>query len=130
PLDGRGRLRRAPERDEQRAVPAGFRSEEESDGAEATAVTAAAADGRDRKRRGRRWLWVAATFLVLFAALYVARPYVLAHVFPPEVTVPNVVCLTYEEARPLMVAARLTLEIEAERFHPDYPASVIVRQNP
>lgn len=130
PLDGRGRLRRAPERDEQRAVPAGFRSEEESDGAEATAETAAAADGRGRKRRGRRWLWVAATFLVLFAALYVARPYVLALVFPPEVTVPNVVGLTYEEARPLMVAAGLTLEIEAEQFHPDYPAGVIVRQNP
>ncbi len=54
----------------------------------------------------------------------------LALVFPPEVTVPDVVGLTYDEAKPVMEAAGLVLEIEAEQFHPEIPAGRIVRQTP
>lgn len=94
--------------------------------------TAAAADESEeqRPRRRRPWLTAFIVFMLLAAAAYFSRPYVVALVFPPEVAVPNVVGLTYDEARPIMVEAGLSLEIEAEQFHPDMAPGLIVRQNP
>lgn len=96
------------------------------------AVAAAADESREGRRggRGRAWLTALAVTVVLAGVLYAAWPRVLALVFPPEVTVPDVVGLTYDEAKPVMEAAGLVLEIEAEQFHPEIPAGRIVRQTP
>lgn len=131
PPDLRERLRRELERDDSGTTFRGRRRiDEGASSQEATAAEAAAAEERGQRRRGRFWLWAALIMALLVGVLYVARPYVLALVFPPEVTVPNVVGMTYEQARPLMDEAGLILEIEAEQFHAEFAAGLIVRQNP
>lgn len=124
------RLRRALERDVPRGREEERREAADEDGGLSAVDETAAADGSNGGGRGRFWWWAVAVVAFLFGALYVVRPYVLALVFPPEVTVPNVVGLTYEEARPLMDAAGLILEIEAEQFHPELAPGLIIRQNP
>lgn len=104
-----------------------------ADGADREAPVAAAGEsgrGRERRRRGRGWLTALVVAALFFGAAYLAWPRVLALVFPPEVTVPDVVGLTYEEAKPVMDGAGLLLVIEAEQFHPDVPEGRIVRQTP
>lgn len=105
-----------------------------ADGADADQVdsVAAGAAGDGVRHRGRRRGLVLALllFVLLGAAGYAATPYVLSLIFPPEVTVPDVVGLTYAEARGLMAANGLILVIEAERHDRHVPAGHIIRQNP
>ncbi|HEY8497173.1 MAG TPA: Stk1 family PASTA domain-containing Ser/Thr kinase [Limnochordales bacterium] len=80
---------------------------------------------------GRRGLMFALLFFVLLgAAGYAGTPYLLSLIFPPEVTVPDVVGLTYAEARELMAQNGLILVIEAERHDRNVPAGHIIRQSP
>ncbi|HLT58791.1 MAG TPA: Stk1 family PASTA domain-containing Ser/Thr kinase [Limnochordales bacterium] len=93
---------------------------------------AAEDDGaRPRRRSVRRGVLAALVLLVaLGAAAYASAPFLLRLIFPPEVTVPDVVGLTYAEARQLMAARGLLLVIEAERHDRLVPAGHILRQNP
>lgn len=85
---------------------------------------------RPRKKRGRGLVLALLFLIVLGAAGYAATHYVLSLIFPPEVVVPDVVGLTYAEARGLMTLNGLLLVIEAERHDRNVPAGHIIRQNP
>lgn len=96
----------------------------------AASVHGAEGGGRRAGARRRPWLTALIVIALMLGVGYVARPYVLALVFPPEVTVPDVVGLTYDEARPIMSEAGLVLEIESEQFHREMAPGVIIRQTP
>ncbi|HEY8418794.1 MAG TPA: PASTA domain-containing protein, partial [Limnochordales bacterium] len=92
---------------------------------------AQAVGSRPRRRRGRRGLLLALLLMIaLGAGAYAGTPYLLRVIFPPEVTVPDVVGLTYAEASALMSQRGLLLVIEAERHDRLVPPGHIVRQNP
>lgn len=101
----------------------------DTDGADGT-TSRDDTNGTRKSRTRRPWLTLLIVLGLLIGVSYAVRPYVLALVFPPEVTVPDVVGLTYDEARPIMSEAGLILEIEAEQFHREMPPGVIVRQSP
>lgn len=88
------------------------------------------AEERPKSGRWRRFFVTMTVLLLVGAAVYAATPLLLDIIFPPEVDVPGVTGLTYDEARPLMRAVGLSLTVEAEVFDPDVPEGAIVRQSP
>lgn len=88
-------------------------------------------DAAGRKsNRLRRVLVTLAALLVVGVGVYAGTPLLVDVIFPPEVDVPGVTGLTYEEAQPLMRAAGLTINVEAEIFDRHVPEGAIVRQSP
>lgn len=100
---------------------------------EARRIAAATQEDGDPSRpprRGRGWLITLLIMLALGAGVYAATPLLLDVIFPPEVDVPDLAGLTYEEARPLAQAAGLFLRVEAEVYDRHIPEEAIVRQVP
>ena len=102
--------------------------EDDGEGEEEPAEAAAAAA---RPRRGRRGLVLALVLMIaLGAGAYAGTPYLLRIIFPPEVTVPDVIGMTYAEASALMSERGLLLVIEGERHDRLVPPGHIMRQSP
>lgn len=80
--------------------------------------------------RWRGWA-IAVVLLVLIGfGVSAGTPLLLGLIFPPEVDVPEVVGLTYDEALPLAQAAGLLLRVDAEVFDQEIPEGFIARQSP
>lgn len=82
------------------------------------------------RRRGRAWLITLLLLVLVGAGVAAGTPLLLDVIFPPEVDVPGMTGLTYDEARPLARGAGLLLTVEGEVFDRDIPEGVIVRHVP
>lgn len=94
---------------------------------------AAAAEDEEaavRKPRWRGWLVTVSMLLVIGLGVSAGTPLLLDVIFPPEVDVPGMAGMTYDEARPLAQAAGLSLVVEAEVYDRHVPEGFIVRHVP
>lgn len=87
-------------------------------------------EGRRRGPRWRRWLIAGVLLALISFGVSAATPVLLGLIFPPEVDVPEIVGLTYDEALPLTQAAGLLLRVDAEAFDQNVPEGFIARQTP
>src|SRR5690606_28567507 len=85
---------------------------------------------RPRRARRGRWLWVAVALVLVDVGISQGAPAVIHWIFPPDVVVPDVVCLHLDVARERLRDAGLELTLERRVHHPEVPEFHIIAQSP
>ncbi|MGI6037657.1 MAG: Stk1 family PASTA domain-containing Ser/Thr kinase, partial [Limnochordia bacterium] len=85
---------------------------------------------RRRKKQGRPWLMAILFFIFFFAGIFWAVQRLPQMIFPEEVTVPDLVGITVEEATSRLQSRDLYIEVERRIYHGEVPVNHIISQNP
>ncbi|HHW14201.1 MAG TPA: protein kinase [Firmicutes bacterium] len=86
--------------------------------------------GRGRRRKASVWAWIGVGALVLVGAVLALLPFARTWFYVAEVRVPDVTGRPVEEARQLLKARQLTMEIAGRVYHERIPVDHVVSQDP